>query len=237
MSMIKLEPIPNKWGVLRSHIEDSASDEEYEQTVSFPVRVVIHRHAYGYSETRLATGEKLEDLEGQITLYRGKKPMKDEQCFPNAIFYHEPFPGDDDLPPIAAGFHVQLFLNHRLFDQIVTISHVSRLPWITLDFDFKNGPITYDGCGDKFWNNEVHPSVDIAGVSISISIADQIDKEDSEEGKLLVDSKSAPASSELVDQQSRKNNKVITELRNSISFLTWIVIGIGVIMIGMRFFR
>ena len=223
--------------MLRSDIEDSASNEKYEQTVSFPVRIVKYRHSFGYSVTRLATGEKLEDLEGRITLYRGKKPMKDEQCFPNAIFYHEPFPGDDDLAPIAAGFHVQLFLNHRLFDQIVTISHVSRLPWISLDFDFQNGPITYDGCGDKFWNNEEHPSVDISGISISISIADQVDKEDSEEGKLLVDSKSTPASSEQADQESRKNNEIITELRNSISVLTWIVIGIGVIMIGMKFFR
>ena len=179
--MIQLEPILNKRGMLLSTMGESTSDREYGQTLRFAVRVVKPRYAYGgRSVIRLATGEELENLFGEVDLHRGKKQMDDGQPYPDTIVYIEPFPGDagDDgvaVPPSSGAFGVYLYLDPKLFDQIVALSHASRLPWISLDFGVR-APITYGS--DKTWDNKEHPRVSIASATVTIPLADQKDEED-----------------------------------------------------------
>jgi hypothetical protein len=123
---------------------------------------------------RLATGEELEDLFGEVALHRGKEQMDDGQLFPDTMCYAEPY------SPSSAAFGVQLYLDPKLFDQIVSLSHKSRLPWVSLDFGVR-APITYgnspDG-SDKVWDNKEHPVVNVAGATVAVPLADQKNEED-----------------------------------------------------------
>lgn len=232
--MIKLEPIPSSWGMLQSTV-GKPSFGENEQKIMFSVRVPKRRDTYTCLYTRLASGEILEDLEGGVTLYRGKKQMENGQPFPNAIFYVPPCP---EVGVDKARFSVQLFLEERLFDQVVTLSRPRRLPWIDLDFDFMKGPITYGNAPDgseKIWNNKEHGAVNIIGASLSIPLADQVDEKDNKVGEPPLEHEMMPPTLDQLDRRFRETHELLTQLRRSLSLLTWTVLGIAVILIGTRF--
>lgn len=181
MANIYLEPKPNSWGVLSSQLGKPLIGEAGEQRVSFPVQVAKRWYRYGESNIQLTTGERLEDLDGTATLHRGRR-LEHGQPVPDLITYQPPLPGDveGNFAQSRAAFSVTLYIDDRLFDQVVTLGCSSGLPWLNLYFDLMGEKITYgnapDGSDTK-WNNKEHELVNITSATVTIPLADQ-DEED-----------------------------------------------------------
>ena len=232
--MILLEPIPNKWAMFQSTTGKPTLNAENKQEISFFVRVPKRQHGF----ISLASGEMLNDLKGDVTLYRGKLQMEDGQPYPDALIYYPPYPGDDEECADVAGFSVQLYLEESLFDQFVTLSRTSRLPWIDLDFDTEQGQVTYGDDPDgyeKIWNNKEQTRANVAGATLTIPLADQMEEDDNEEYEPTFDPEVSPPTLAQLDRRFQVTHELLTQLRSSLSLLTWTVLGIGAILIGTRF--
>lgn len=235
--MIHVEPIPPRRMFLRSTLGKPLFENGAEQRIDFSARVVKRRHRYNESRTLLATGEKLEDLEGGVILYRGTQRSENGELFRDAIIYHPALQADHDTPEMTAGFLVQLFLEERLFDQVVSLSHVARLPSIELDFDFTAGPIKYGDAPDgseKTWNNKEHTLANVRGAVLFLPLADQTDKHQALQGEPLPDPEFSPPTVAQLDRRFRETQELLIRLRGSIMLLTWAVLGIAGILIITR---
>ena len=239
MANIYLEPKPNTWGVLASTLGKPMLEAAGQQRVAFPVQVAKRWYRWGESNIHLATGERLEDLEGNATLYRGKR-LEDGQPLSDIIVYKRSFPGDasEEIPPIGAGFSVTLYLDDRLFDQVVDLGRTSGLPWLSLCFDLLGGPITYgdapDGSDTK-WNNKEHELVNITSVTVTIPLADQNDEKTNSQDEPPRNLKLSHPTQEQVDLLFLQTHELLHGLRSSLALLTWAVFGIAVILIVTRF--
>jgi len=217
--MIQLEPIRNRWGVLRATIGKPSLEEGDAQRIEFPVRVAKQQHAPNESETRLATGEKLEDLDGTLTLCRGVRQLSDGRIAPSFIAYVPPFQGDFETPATGAGFSVQLFLEERLFDQVVGLSRTCGLPWIEPHFGFIQGAITAqspDGA-EKLWNNREHRVVTVTGAALAMPLADYATEETPQEEQQPSDPESLPPTLGQLDRRFRETHEQLIRLRRSLS--------------------
>jgi hypothetical protein len=235
--MISLEPMPHRRGVLRSTLGAPNLEEGGNQRIEFPVRVLKQQHKYNESQTLLATGEKLEDLEGDVTLYRGKKHSDNGQTFPDAISYVPPSKAGFDTPETRAGYSVQLFLDERLFDQVVSLSRAARLPCISLDFDYMRGPIRYGDAPDgseRIWDNKEHALVNVIGAALALPLADYTNEHQTPDEAPAPDPESLPPTLGQVDRRFRETQELLIRLRSSLVVLTWAVLGIAGILIVTR---
>ncbi len=159
-------------GQFSSSIKLPLADEEPEQYITFPVRVIPECEG----DFRLVTGEKIYDIEGCIKVSRGRKMMEDGDYFPDVIILNESFSGYDAT--FDATFNVQLFLPNSLFDQVVAFFKENNLPLIWLDFGHRryNDPVFSSVENENFdgiiWNNNAYPVVNIESVSITFKMAD-----------------------------------------------------------------
>lgn len=229
MSTIQLEPVPNRWPVLQSitgHVLYSGFDG---QRILFSVCVPKDNHGV----TRLTTGEKLEDLEGDVALCRGKM-QTDGQPFTDTISYVSPMAADADryIPRIDGGFSVRLHLDERIFDQLVSLSCASGLPWISLDFDsfqkmiFGDAP---DG-SEQIWNTKDYPTVHIAGAMVVIHLADHIDHDKDE----TLDPELAPPTLAQLNRRFGETFQLLTQLQRSLTLLNWTALAIVATLIITR---
>lgn len=239
MANIYLEPKPNTWGVLSSELGKPQIGEAGEQRVSFPVQVAKHSYRYGESNIYLATGERLEDLDGTATLRRGRR-LEDGQSLSDFITYKPPFPGDAEyeIPPSSANFSVTLYLDDRLFDQVVALGRTSGLPRLYLYFDLMGDQITYgdapDGSDTK-WNNKEHQIANITSATVSIPLVDQVGGEANRQGKSNPEPEASPPTQEQLDLRFLKTQELLFGLRGALTLLTWAVVGIAAILVVSRF--
>lgn len=224
MPNIELEPIPNRRGVLESTMGKEWSEPNGQQ-ISFPVCVPKFRRHGG---TRLTTGGYLEDLEGNITLYRGKM-QTNGQPFPDIISYVAPMAGDASR---YIGFWVRLHLDEWIFDQLVSLSRANGLPWIGLSFDlfgtiiFDNSP---DGSG-QIWNTKDYPMVHIENATVIIPLADHIDHDKDE----TLDPELAPPTLAQLNRRFGETFQLLTQLQRSLTLLNWTALAIVATLIITR---
>lgn len=239
MANIHLEPKPNEWGVLSSDLGKPPIGEVGQQRVSFPVQVAKQSYRYGESNIHLATGERLEDLDGTATLCRGNR-LAGGQPLSDCITYKPPFPGDAkyEISPSSANFSLTIYLDDRLFDQVVALSRTSGLPRLNLYFDLMEEKIT---CGDApdgsdtKWNNKEHESVNITSVTVTIPLADQIDEKTNSQHEPPRNLKLSPPTQEQLDLLFLQTQELLHGVRSTLTLLMWAVFGIAAILIVTRF--
>jgi len=165
--------------------------------------------------------------------------MDDGQPYSDTMEYVAADPGTWGVAPSAAGYSVSLFLEERLFDQVVSLSRTCRLPRLDLDFDAVRGAaITFGGApdgSDQVWNNKDHSVAHIVGAAIVIPLADYVETVDDQEPTPLDPELASPTMAQL-DRRFAESNQSLTQLRNAVSTLSWAMIAIAGILVLTRLF-
>lgn len=235
MALIRLEAVPNQGAVLCSTTGKPTLEVEGQHIV-YAVRVPKTNRG----QTLLATGETLESLQGDVTLYRGKLQMEGGQRYPDTITYVAANEGIYGVPPGTPGYSVSLFVDERLFDQVVSLSRASKLPRLNLDFDSVRGTaITFGDAPDgseRIWNNKDHPTAHIAGATIVIPLADHPETVVDDQQPTSPDPDMVPPTMAQLDRRFAESNKALAQLRRAVSSLTLAVFAIAAILVLVRLF-
>jgi len=164
--MIELEPVPDKWLTQVWSLGHPAFHSQ-QQHLSFPARVLrSESRLYADRPVELTTGEKLENLEGFVTLYRGE-PLEPKGKRVGVICYHAATPEDSvrGWRACPANFTVHLNLPGRMFEQFVSCCEQGSPPLTKLTFEIM-GPIQLGGPEGDWtdWDTKQHSVVPIEGV-------------------------------------------------------------------------
>jgi hypothetical protein len=236
--MISVEPIPNSWASLRSTVgaPHSAVDG---QKIVFAVRTVKRRGRYGEHVTRLTHGGSLEELEGDVTLYRGKLLREDGTPYSDIISYVPATAANFDTPAMTAGYSIALYVDERVFDQLATLCRMSRMPSVQLDFDLHGEQIRFGGAPDgseKIWDTKKYPTLEVLGANLIVPLADKVDEAPAEAKDLTVDPERAPATISQIDSRFDQLFKMLIGIQGILRALLWAIIAFALVFLATRIF-
>jgi len=235
--MIYVEPIPNRRVSLLVTV-GTPNFTPGGQQIAFPVRAAKRRHAYNDSVTRLTTGGTLEELEGDMTLYRGKPLPVDEGQWENTITYVPKTPPHFDIGATDAGFSVTLQIDERLFDQLVPLCRMSQMPTIKLDFKQHSEEIGFGDAPDGsevVWDTKNHETLNIVGATLFLPLADHIENDEVETPSPPLDPEIAPATIAQIDHRFAELFQILAQLRTRMGLLAWGAFTIALILLIKQF--
>jgi len=163
--MIRIVSIPGATAHIFSTIGkkgDTTYSPEGKQSITYSAQLSRGQ----YCIIKLATGESLADLEGDVHLVRGLDYTDSGERVADFIRYITPFDGDRFSNPMPASFSITIFLGEHLFDRLLALVQSVGLPTMDLEFNEHDGQIAYES-SNIFWDNKKTCCALINGVTFT----------------------------------------------------------------------
>lgn len=137
---------------------DHASDKEL-----LGFKVVLA----GRDRWELTSGDKLEDVDGGVSVVRASSVAGVNQPTIGAMHFFERY--DDDFVPSPASYIAEVILPDKDYDKLWEAAKLGRLPEITLDIEGMEYGSMPDGT-DKKWDNVAKKDLPVKSASFHVPL-------------------------------------------------------------------